>query len=100
VLRTEWLWAGAFSFAVSSSYLQAEELASICDVVVACLTEFARYMSGVGISGECSVEHDACVSLHAGMQLQLPHLRRMYTHLQQLPASQRAICWWRERLRT
>lgn len=51
VLHTEWLWAGAFSFAVSSSYLQAEELASIRDVVLLCLADFARYMCGVGISG-------------------------------------------------
>jgi hypothetical protein len=35
---------------VSSSYLQAE--ACIRDVVVKCLTDFARYMAGVGISGE------------------------------------------------
>ncbi|KAF6266032.1 AEX-3 domain-containing protein [Scenedesmus sp. NREL 46B-D3] len=51
VLHTEWLWAGTFSFAVSSSYLQAEELASIRNVVVACLADFARYVSGVGIPG-------------------------------------------------
>lgn len=51
VLHTEWLWAGAFSFAVSSSYLQAEELASIRDVVLLCLADFARYMCGVSISG-------------------------------------------------
>jgi hypothetical protein len=61
VLHTEWLWAAAFNFAVSSSYLQAEELACIRDVVVTCLTEFARYMAGVGISGEWPVE-GACIS--------------------------------------
>jgi hypothetical protein len=55
VLHSEWLWAGTFSFAVSSSYLQAEELASIRDVVVVCLTDFLRYMCGVGISGEWSL---------------------------------------------
>jgi hypothetical protein len=58
VLHTQWLWAATFSFAVSSSYLQAEELASIRDVVVTCLTEFARYMTGVGISGEWPLRHD------------------------------------------
>lgn len=51
-VHVEWFWSCTFSFAVSSSYLQAEELADIRDVVAVMLAEFARYITGVGIPGE------------------------------------------------
>eukprot|EP00879_Flechtneria_rotunda_P012714 GHRR01013277.1.p1 GENE.GHRR01013277.1~~GHRR01013277.1.p1 ORF type:complete len:1835 (+),score=708.37 GHRR01013277.1:594-6098(+) len=51
VVHTEWFWAGAFSFAVSNSYLDATELPLVGDVVVSCLTDFTRYVTGVGVTG-------------------------------------------------
>lgn len=52
VMHTEWFWASAFSFAVSSSCLQAHEVICVKSVVLQCLTEFAWHMAGVGIAGK------------------------------------------------
>jgi len=51
-VRTEWFWASTFGFAVSSSYLNAEEFVNIKAVVTRCLQQFAGYLAGVGIPGE------------------------------------------------
>lgn len=51
-VRTEWFWASTFGFAVSCSYLNAEEFVNIKAVVTRCLQQFAGYLAGVGIPGE------------------------------------------------
>lgn len=51
-LHTEWFWAFTFAFAVSSSYLNAENFASVKEMVTKCLQQFAGYLAGVGIPGE------------------------------------------------
>jgi hypothetical protein len=51
VLYNDWLWAGTFSLAVSSTYLHAQEFQDMKDVLVTCLARFAQYVAGVGISG-------------------------------------------------
>lgn len=58
-MHAEWFWAGAFSFAISSMYLQAQELTCIREVVGVCLGQFARYVTGVGISGAVAGWMDA-----------------------------------------
>lgn len=51
-LFAEWFWSGAFAFAVSSTYLGAENRAELQDVVAATLAEFAHLVTGVGVRGE------------------------------------------------
>jgi hypothetical protein len=71
-LHTEWFWAFTFAFAVSSSYLNADNFASVKEVVTKCLQQFAGYLAGVGIPGmpaqqrvlpvECCLLHpDPCI---------------------------------------
>lgn len=47
----EWFWAGTWSFGVSSSYLEAEELLALPAVVALRLDDLAAYLAGVGVPG-------------------------------------------------
>jgi hypothetical protein len=51
VVHTEWFWAFTFAFAVSSSYLNADDFVNMKEVVTKCLLQFAGYLAGVGIPG-------------------------------------------------
>lgn len=52
-VHTEWFWAFTFAFAVSSSYLNADDFVNVKEVVAKCLQQFAGYLAGVGIPGWC-----------------------------------------------
>jgi hypothetical protein len=51
-VHTEWFWAFTFAFAVSSSYLIADDFVNVKEVVTKCLLQFAGYLAGVGIPGK------------------------------------------------
>lgn len=51
VMHTECFWAATFAFAVSSSYLNDAEFASVRGVVTKCLQQFAGYLAGIGVPG-------------------------------------------------
>lgn len=51
-MRSEQFWATTFAFAVSSSYLGAQEFVDVRASVVRCVQDFAGYMGGTGIPGE------------------------------------------------
>lgn len=50
-VRTEWFWSFTFAFAISSSYLDADDFVNMKQVVCKCLLQFASYLAGVGIPG-------------------------------------------------
>lgn len=51
-LHTECFWSFAFAFAVSSSYLNADDFINVKEVVTRCLVQFAGYLAGIGIPGK------------------------------------------------